>query len=98
MAERTEALREANRALEHEVQERRRSEQLQAALYRIARLAFTSDSLDAFFRQIHEIVGGLIYARNLYIALLSEDGGSIDFLIPRTSMTGSGGRESSGAG
>lgn len=79
VAERTEALREANRALEYEVQERRRGERLQSALYRIARLAFTSESLDAFFREIHEIVGGLIYARNLYIALLSEDGGAIDF-------------------
>ncbi|GIX32212.1 MAG: bifunctional diguanylate cyclase/phosphodiesterase [Lysobacterales bacterium] len=79
VAERTEALREVNRALEHEVQERRRGERLQSALYRIARLAFTSDSLDAFFRQIHEIVSGLLYARNLYIALLSEDGTSIDF-------------------
>ncbi len=79
VAERTEALRQANRALEYEVQERRRGERLQSALYRIARLAFTSASLNDFFREIHEIVGGLIYARNLYIALLSEDGGSIDF-------------------
>ncbi|HEU0276871.1 MAG TPA: EAL domain-containing protein [Rhodanobacteraceae bacterium] len=77
--ERTEALREANRVLQQQVLERQRGERLQAALFRIAELASTTDRLDNFYTAIHRVVGGLLYARNFYIALLSEDGTQLTF-------------------
>ena len=79
VAERTEALREANRVLQQQVLERQRGERLQAALFRIAELASTTDSIDSFYAAVHRVVGGLLYARNFYIALLSEDGAELTF-------------------
>jgi diguanylate cyclase (GGDEF)-like protein len=77
--ERTEALRETNRVLQQQVLERQRGERLQAALFRIAELASTTDSIDKFYAAVHRVVGGLLYARNFYIALLSEDGSELTF-------------------
>jgi diguanylate cyclase (GGDEF)-like protein len=77
--ERTRQLAEANRELSREVAERQRGERLQAALYRLAALASSEDSSASFYREVHAIVGGLINARNFYIALLSEDGTEVSF-------------------
>ncbi|TAN05863.1 MAG: GGDEF domain-containing protein [Rhodanobacteraceae bacterium] len=77
--ERTEALREANRVLQQQVLERQRGERLQAALFRIAELASTTESIDNFYAAVHRVVGGLLYARNFYIALVSEDGSELTF-------------------
>ena len=79
VGERTEALRDANRVLQQQVLERQRGERLQAALFRIAELATTTDSIDNFYAAVHRVVGGLLYARNFYIALLSEDGAELTF-------------------
>ncbi len=79
VAERTEALRDANRVLQQQVLERQRGERLQAALFRIAELASTTESIDSFYAAVHRVVGGLLYARNFYIALLSEDGTELTF-------------------
>ncbi|MGH8192376.1 MAG: bifunctional diguanylate cyclase/phosphodiesterase [Rhodanobacteraceae bacterium] len=79
VAERTEALREANRILQQQVLERQRGERLQAALFRIAELASTTDRLESFYAAVHRVVGGLLYARNFFIALLSEDGAELTF-------------------
>ncbi len=72
VAERTEALRRANTDLRQEIRERQRSERLQGALFRIAELGSTSDTIEAFYAAVHEVVSGLLYARNFYIALLNE--------------------------
>ena len=79
VAERTRELAAANAELSREVAERERGERLQAALYRIAALASSDDSADTFYRNVHEIVGGLIDARNFFIALLSDDGERVSF-------------------
>ncbi len=79
VAERTDALRDANRMLQQQVLERQRGERLQAALFRIAELANSSESLEEFYAAVHRAVGGLLYARNFYIALLSEDGQQLVF-------------------
>ncbi len=71
--ERTRDLERANVELRAEVVERQRGERLQAALFRIAELASTTETLEAFYAAVHEIVGGLLYARNFFIALLSPD-------------------------
>ena len=49
-----------------------RAEQVQAALYRIAETASAVEDMAAFYAAIHEIVGGLMYAENFYIALYDE--------------------------
>ena len=65
--------------LRREIHERQRSEQLQRALYRIAELSVASDSMEAFYASVHEIVGELLDARNFYIALLTGDDQALEF-------------------
>src|SRR5690606_2291577 len=77
--ERTHALQQANRELQAEIVERQRAERLQRALFRIAELSITSETMERFYAQVHDVVGELLYARNFYIALLSEDGGHLEF-------------------
>jgi len=79
VAQRTDALRDANRLLQQQVLERQRGERLQAALFRIAELANSTESLDDFYAAVHRAVGGLLYARNFYIALLSDDRNFLTF-------------------
>ncbi|UHQ20164.1 EAL domain-containing protein [Lysobacter sp. KIS68-7] len=79
VVERTQQLQVANQSLRHEIAERKRSERLQAALYRIAALASLDESSESFYRHVHTIVGELIDAKNFYIALLSEDGATVSF-------------------
>ncbi len=52
-----------------DVTEHKRAAQLQAALYRIAETASSPADLQEMFTAIHAIVGGLMDARNFYIAL-----------------------------
>ncbi|WP_254461245.1 EAL domain-containing protein [Xanthomonas sacchari] len=77
---RTQELQRANHDLQEEIQERKRAETLQLALFRIAELAIRSESLQQFYAEVHAIVGGLIDARNLYIALLSDDAKHLEFV------------------
>ena len=79
VAERTIELQRANAELQAEVAERQRAQQLQRALFRIAELSMTSDTLEEFYAEVHDVVGGLVYARNFYIALLSDDGSMLHF-------------------
>ena len=76
---RTHELQRANRELQAEVLERKRAEKLQRALFHIAELAFVSETLEHFYADVHAVVDDLIYARNFYIALLSEDGETLQF-------------------
>ncbi|HET7269290.1 MAG TPA: EAL domain-containing protein [Oleiagrimonas sp.] len=84
VTQRTRALRETNRMLQHQVLERQRGERLQAALFRIAELASGADSLDAFYAAVHQVIGTLIYARNFYIALLEDHGDESVLVFPYT--------------
>ncbi|MFC3552450.1 EAL domain-containing protein [Lysobacter cavernae] len=77
--ERTQALQLSNRDLQAEIIERQRSERLQRALFRIAELSITSETLERFYTQVHDVVSDLLYARNFYIALLSEDSERLEF-------------------
>ncbi len=79
VTDRTAALREANRVLRQQVLQRQRGERLQAALFRIAELANTASSLDNFYVAVHQAISGLLYARNLYIALVDEETDSLTF-------------------
>ncbi len=79
VADRTAALRATNRVLRQQVLQRQRGERLQSALFRIAELASAPESQQNFYAAVHRVVGGLIYARNFYIALLDESGQNINF-------------------
>ncbi len=46
---------------------------VQAALHRIAALAASATDMDGFYRGIHAILGELVYAENMYIALYDEE-------------------------
>jgi diguanylate cyclase (GGDEF)-like protein len=76
---RTRALHEANRELRAEVGERLRGERLQRALFRIAELSVTAETLERFYQAVHAVVGELLYARNFYIALLSDEASELTF-------------------
>ena len=56
-----------------DITERKRSEQLQSALYQIAHQTSQAEDLSSFYAAIHSIVSELIYAKNFYIALYDED-------------------------
>ena len=57
-------------AIYRDISERKRVEQLNSALYRIAEKASSAEDLDEFYAAIHSIVAELMYARNFYIAVL----------------------------
>jgi len=62
-----------------DVTERRRSELVQVATFRISEAALTAVSLQELFGAIHRIVGELMPARNFYIALTDPETGIISF-------------------
>ncbi len=62
-----------------DITERKRTEQLQAALYRIAEQTSYARDLDEFYRAMHELLEELMQARNFYIALHDPHSGLISF-------------------
>jgi len=62
-----------------DVSEHKRAALLQAALFRIAEAASSPADLQAMFAAIHAIVGGLMDARNFYIALYDQASGLLSF-------------------
>lgn len=57
----------------------RRRERRQQVLYRIAAATLGGDDLDALFREVHALVGELMYARNFYVALHDHPSGLLRF-------------------
>ncbi|TBR06803.1 MAG: GAF domain-containing protein, partial [Lysobacter sp.] len=64
-------------ALETELAERRRAEELQRALYEIASLSATDTPQHEHYAELHAIVGRLMYAKNFIIATYDADDGLI---------------------
>jgi diguanylate cyclase (GGDEF)-like protein len=62
-----------------EIHERQRSERIQSALFNITRLASQSESLEQFYPAMHEIVGQLLEANNIYVAFIDEKNKQLDF-------------------
>ena len=60
-------------AVAFDISQRKRAEQLQSTLYRIADCATSAQDLQELYRSIHGIVSELVYARNFYIALYDAD-------------------------
>ncbi|CAN5599343.1 EAL domain-containing protein [soil metagenome] len=76
---RTAELQLANQVLQAEIVERERAEQLQRALFRISEMSVAAGSLERFYADLHSVVGGLLYARNFYIAMVTADGSRLEF-------------------
>ncbi len=78
--QRTQQLQDSNNNLIAEIQERKRMELLQSALYEISELS-TSNELDAitFYGQLHDILSNLMQAPNFYIAEIDEHGDRLTF-------------------
>ncbi|MBV9608542.1 MAG: PAS domain S-box protein, partial [Acidobacteria bacterium] len=53
--------------------ERKRSERLQSALYRIAEQTSYAEDLQQFYAAIHGIIAEMMYAENFYVAIYDED-------------------------
>jgi signal transduction histidine kinase len=59
--------------LEQELADRKRSEKLHHALFKIASIDYNNNNLDSFYKQIHNIIDDLIYSKNFFIALYREE-------------------------
>jgi diguanylate cyclase (GGDEF)-like protein len=77
---RTQELKKINSELAIEISERKKSEAIQYALFKITELVNTSYTLGDFFASVHKVVSQLMSAKNEYVALLSEDKTTIDFV------------------
>jgi diguanylate cyclase (GGDEF)-like protein/PAS domain S-box-containing protein len=66
-------------AIARDITSRKHTEAMQAALYAISEAAHDADDLYALFEQIHQIIGGLLPASNLSIALYDKETNEISF-------------------
>ncbi len=66
-------------ALQGSIVQLKKSVAVQDALFEMAELIFSADTMDEFYRGVHACVGKLTIAGNFYIAQRSEDKLSIDF-------------------
>jgi PAS domain S-box-containing protein len=62
-----------------DISERRRRDQVQAATYEISQAVLGGDDLPALLAKVHHIIGGLISAKNFYVALLNADRSILSF-------------------
>jgi len=62
-----------------DITERKQTEQLQVSIYKISEAAHSTDNLEELFRSIHDIIGELMPAKNLYIALYDKTTQTISF-------------------
>ncbi len=77
--ERARQLQNINQSLQREIRDRTNAEKLQAALYKISELTANNSDMAGFYRQVQQILAGLMQADNCYIALLDEDGKKLSF-------------------
>ncbi len=67
------------RSTQRDATGRKEAAQVQAATYRISEAANAAEDLHELFRAIHGIIGELMPAKNLYIALYEADAGLLHF-------------------
>ncbi|HEX9092095.1 MAG TPA: GAF domain-containing protein, partial [Anaerolineales bacterium] len=76
-------LEEQKQSLEQTVQKRTaelvRSNKIQTALYKITEAASNWQDIQDFYREIHRVIGDLMYARNMFIALYDPASGLLSF-------------------
>ena len=81
--------RTARLVVTQDVTEKRRSERLQSALYRIAEVSTTAGDLSELYPAIHGIVAHLLDAKNFYIALHEVETSTLTFPDSRRIRLGS---------
>ncbi len=76
---RTNELKKINLTLANEVEVRRKSESIQKALFKITDLVSTAKHLNDLFAGVHQTIAELMYAKNAFIATLSEKKDHLEF-------------------
>ncbi len=66
-------------AIARDITSRKHTEAVQAAIYAISEAAHEADDLYSLFEEIHYIIGGLLPASNLSIALYDQDTNEVSF-------------------
>ncbi|MCG9696780.1 GGDEF domain-containing protein [Shewanella sp. Isolate11] len=66
--------------LQNTIEELEYSSKIQDALFEIAELIFETDSLNAFYKRLHQCIGRLTFAKNFYVAILDEDRSGLNFV------------------
>ncbi|SDJ15236.1 GGDEF domain-containing protein [Pseudomonas abietaniphila] len=66
-------------AVARDITERKRSESMRTALFRISEAAHVASDLPALFKEIHRVIGDLLPARNFFVALLDKYSGLLNF-------------------
>ncbi len=59
-----------------------RSAKVQSALYKIAEAALAASDMQEFYQSLHEIIAGLMFAGNFFIATLDQEFGNAVLAIP----------------
>src|SRR3989440_9443481 len=62
-----------------DVSQKRKTEAIQSAVYRISEAANSAKDLPELYGQIHRVVGGLMPATNFYIALYDDQAEALEF-------------------
>ena len=62
-----------------DVSQKRKTEAIQSAVYRISEAANSAKDLPELYGQIHKVVGGLMPAANFYIALYDDQAEALEF-------------------
>ena len=70
-------LRQQVPAIERKLQRLERDKKIQKALYDIAEVTWEAHDMDELYQAIHGIVGELIYAKNMFIAVISDNGETV---------------------
>jgi diguanylate cyclase (GGDEF)-like protein len=52
---------------------------IQDALFEISELTFTTKTMGDFYRSLHQCIGRITFAKNFFVALLKDDGKTIEF-------------------
>ncbi|MFZ6692415.1 GAF domain-containing sensor histidine kinase [Undibacterium sp. SXout20W] len=86
--------------LEHQVEERRKAEALQRALYQIAELSVFASAEDRKFSRLHKIIAELMQVPNFMVAVYHEDAQefSIEYFVDEIDKDMTGSRFPLGAG
>jgi two-component system cell cycle sensor histidine kinase/response regulator CckA len=62
-----------------DISEKRRSEKIRDAVYKISEAAQMADNLPELYRSIHQIISGLMCTENFYIALFDQESRLLSF-------------------
>jgi diguanylate cyclase (GGDEF)-like protein len=65
--------------LEEVIENLEYANKIQDALFEIAEIIFKTKNIDEFYQYLHQCIGRLTLAKNFFVALLKDDGQTIDF-------------------